>query len=138
MPELCFDCVLFYFVCMPNLKRNSLVEFAQATLGNEGMRQAVKVPLESKVSRQEWLALKTQHVYKDVLLILGAVRDGCCDEVKCKVMSSSPKFEYAWADEYGCPQPIRVTAPEVSTCSPHFPLSVLQASGFVGRASAPR
>jgi MOB kinase activator 1 len=93
-------------------KRNSLVDFAQATLGNEGMRQAVKAPLDSKVSKNEWLALKTHHVYKDVLLILGAVRDGCCTEVVCKVMGSSPKFEYAWADEYDCPQPTRVTAPE--------------------------
>lgn len=89
---------------------DSLREFAQATLGSDALREAVKLPPGE--DEMEWIAVHVVDFHTQVNMLYSTITL-LCSPSTCPKMTAGEKYEYLWQDNNSSKyrKPTKVSAP---------------------------
>lgn len=90
---------------------DSLREFAQATLGSDALKEAVKLPPGE--DENEWIAVHVVDFHNQVNMLYSTITM-LCSPSTCPKMTAGKKYEYLWQDNNNpkFKKPANVSAPE--------------------------
>lgn len=89
----------------------SLREFAQATLGSDALKEAVKLPRGE--DELEWIAVHVVDFHTQINMLYSTITL-LCSPASCPKMTASEKYEYLWQDNRSSKyrKPTKLSAPE--------------------------